>query len=448
MDFKKDISDILIDAETLLKQLISYPTIYQENEENTPFGLANQQALSFLLKQAEKDGFSVFNDENYAGHIEFGSGDEILGILAHMDVVPVQKEEWSSDPFVLTFYPDRMVARGVVDDKGPLVACYMAMRILQKKGFVPKRKIRLIVGCDEESGSRCLKHYFQTQTTPALAFSPDADFPLIYGEKALAVFHFTGKLGEEELIEQFHSGTRHNIVPSVAMMTLKKDLSSEFLNFLNVHHYRGEVIDHRYYAYGVASHAMVPQKGVNAAFILFEFLEEVYPTPLSHFFHRYLTFDPFGKKLGIDTVDPVMKELTLNVGIVEIQNGEVFIGLDARVPKKDYEKILKDKCSKALSSIGFDLKISFFGGYHYVNPKEELVTTLMNVYRTVTQDSASEPLTIGGGTYAKLVENAVAFGPLLPGREDVCHIADEYLLRKDFKLLIEIYVNAIYELAK
>ena len=149
----------------LLSKLISYASVLEEfdPESDAPFGEENKKALEFILDYAKKDGFNVFNDDSYAGHIEFGSGEELLGILCHLDVVPVADQDWIHEPFKLTIEDDKIYGRGTTDDKGPLAAVYIALKILKDTGFEPKKRIRLIMGCDEESGSRCLRHYFKTQ---------------------------------------------------------------------------------------------------------------------------------------------------------------------------------------------------------------------------------------------------------------------------------------------
>lgn len=434
----------------LLSKLVSFPTVLEQYDpkSDAPFGEENKHALKFILEYAEKDGFSTKNDKNYAGHIEFGKGKEILGILAHLDVVPVDGQNWKTNPFVLNIQDDKLYGRGTMDDKGPLVCSYLAMKLLKDQGFTPNKKVRLIMGCDEESGSRCLTHYFKKHELPNLGFSPDADFPLIYGEKAHMTYNFEGNLDDTEIITEFDCGKRYNVVPATAMMKLKKDLKKEYLAYLEKNHYQGKVENDTYYAYGLSSHAMVPQNGLNASFILFSFLNEVAPSTLSNFFVKYLTFDPFGKKLGYDIYDEQMKELTSNVGLVQIHDQKVFIGIDCRVPRPSHEEIMRKQITKAAESANLIVNVLGFGGFHYVDPNSVLVTTLMKVYKEVTGDSEAEPITIGGGTYAKFIDHAVAYGPLMPGREDVCHIADEYMRLDDFKNAILIYAKAIYELTK
>ena len=152
MNFKDKFKKYEAEAFKMLEDVISYPSVLDEYIENgdAPFGKATKECLLYVLDKAFKDGFKTFNAKNYAGHLEFGEGEETLGILAHLDVVPVDKKDWLSDPFKLDIRDGKMYARGVEDDKGPFVASYIAMKMLKDEGFKPKRKIRLIFGCDEE----------------------------------------------------------------------------------------------------------------------------------------------------------------------------------------------------------------------------------------------------------------------------------------------------------
>ena len=433
----------------ILKKLISFKTVLDEYKENdeAPFGIENKKALEYILDVAKKDGFNVKNVDNYAGHIEFGSGDEILGVLAHLDVVPVKEDEWESDPFEIRFSDNKMYARGILDDKGPLVASYIALKMLKESGFKPKRRIRLIMGCDEESGSRCLERYLEKEEKPTLGFSPDATFPLIYGEKAMITYDIFGKL-EDDTILSFDAGERYNIVPSIASMKLSKDLSKEFIKFLKDNNYNGEYKDNTYTAYGLAAHAMNPELGVNAIYILFEFLAKYTDSKLAKFMDEYFLGDTWGKKIGYDMYDEEMKYLTSNVAICKISNNEFKVGVNCRVPLDSQLQVVSDKVKVASEKYGYNYQVLHQSNRHYVSPKSPLVKTLMDVYKKVTKDEVNGPITIGGGTYAREIGNAVAYGPLLVGREDVCHIANEYLFESDFNTAIEVYYNAILELSK
>lgn len=449
MDIKKIIEDYKDEAFKILADLVSCESVLDEYKPNTdaPFGLEAKRALDTLLNKANNDGFITKNVDNYAGHIEFGSGDEILGILAHLDVVPVVKEEWDSYPFSLTFKGDRMYARGVLDDKGPLVASYIAMKILKDNGFKPNKRVRLIAGCDEESGSRCLERYLEKEEKPTLGFSPDAEFPVIFGEKGMISFDIKGSL-DNDIITEFSCGERYNIVPSSAKCKLNIDLTKEYLNYLKENNYKGEIKDNYYIAYGKAAHAMCPEKGVNACYILFDFLNKYSNSKLAKFVNEYFLFDTRGKKLGIDIYDEEMKDLTCNFALCNTQNNEFTIGVNCRVPLDSQFDVIDKKVTEATSKYGYSYEVISKSLRHYVNPNGALVKTLMSIYSEVTNDYETKPFTIGGGTYAREIGTAVAYGPTLVGREDVCHIANEYMYLEDFFTAIEIYTKAIYELTK
>lgn len=442
----------LPEAEAMLSDLIGHATVLKEFDPNsdTPFGLENAKALEYVLSKASQDGFKTFQDGNYAGHIEFGAENgELIGVLVHLDVVPTEGQAWDSDPFIMVKKDGRYYGRGVEDDKGPLVASYYALKIIKESGLPVRKRVRLIIGCDEESGSRCLAHYFKTQEVPRTGFSPDAEFPLIYGEKANASFDIVGTLDENEIITEFVCGERYNIVPALAKMKLSKNYETEFVQFLEKNNYEGFYSDGYYTALGVGAHAMVPQNGLNAAFVLFEFLNEVHPTTLSEYVVKYLTFDPYGTKLGIDIYDEDMKELTLNVGFVQIQQGSFRFGINARIPANDYENsIMKAVEDSFGENKNFHFKLLYCSTCHFVDPKSELVEILMNAYRDITKDEINEPFTIGGGTYARFIKQAVAFGPMFPGSPDVCHIANEFMEVEDFIKSMAIYTKAVYDLIK
>ena len=449
MDFKELYKKERPYAIEVLKKLISFKTVLDEYKENSdaPFGIENKKALEYILFVGKKDGFSVKNVDNYAGHIEFGEGDEILGVLAHLDVVPVNSEEWDSDPFTLRFSEGKMFARGSLDDKGPLVASYIALKMLKDMGFMPKKRIRLIMGCDEESGSRCLERYLEKEEKPTIGFSPDACFPLIYGEKAMTSYDILGDL-RDDIILSFTAGERYNVVPSYAEMELKEDYSKEFMNFLKEKNYQGEYKNQKYIAYGVAAHAMNPEIGVNAAYILFEFLAKYTNSKLAKFMDEYFLGDTWGKKLGYDMYDSDMKYLTSNFAVVRVENNTFKLGVNCRVPLDSQFKVIEECVAKATAKYGYSYKILYNSPRHYVDPNSFLVTKLMDVYKEVTKDYENGPITIGGGTYAREIGNAVAFGPLVVGREDVCHIANEYFYESDFDLAVLVYFKAMYELCK
>ena len=431
----------------ILKNLIAFDTVLREYkpESDAPFGENNKKALEYLLNEGKKLGFTTKNLDNYAGHIEYGEGDEVLGILAHLDVVPVTIDEWKTNPFELVIKDGKMYGRGTQDDKGPLVASFVAMKILHDEGFKPNKRIRLIAGCDEESGSRCLEYYLEHEKTPDLAFSPDAEFPLIYGEKAIISYFINGE--SDGIITEFNAGTRLNMVPSVASMKLSLDLKKEFKEFLSKNNYNGEIKDDKYIAYGVASHAAMPNKGLNAIFILFKFLSEYTDSKIAKFIDKYYLFDNYGKKAGYYSYDKELGDLTSNVAIFKLKDNKFELGVNCRCPIDEAFTMIEDSLKKICTEFGYIYTKPDGSCRHYVSPKSGLVTKLLKAYRDVTGDM-SDPITIGGGTYAREMKNAVAFGPMKPNKPDCCHISNEYFELDDYFDAIKVYYLAIKELTK
>ncbi len=432
----------------ILKDLISFESVLDKFNPNSdaPFGIENKKALEYFLELGSKNGFKTKNVDNYAGHLEFGDGDEILGILGHLDVVPVDKNDWISDPFELSIRDDKMYARGAIDDKGPVVAAYIALKMLLDSGYKPNKRIRLIVGCDEESGSRCLERYLEKEKRPDLGFSPDAGFPLIYGEKGMMSYDILADISDDVILD-FSCGTRYNIVPAYAKMRLKINLDNEYLEYLANNNHKGEIKDGYLVSYGEAAHAMCPENGINAAFILFDFLSKYTDSKIGKFVSEYLLFDTIGEKLGYDCYDEEMKFLTSNLAIVNVSNNVLKIGVNCRLPLDSCSKVIEECLNNACSKYEYSYKILSTSKRHYVAKDSYLVKSLMSAYKEVTGDD-SLPFTIGGGTYAREIGNAVAFGPMFEGREDVCHIANEYMYIEDFDKSVEIYLNAIEKLTK
>lgn len=447
MSLDKKVDEYIDYGYDVLKKLIACESVLDEYRENSdiPFGEGAKKALLTLLEVGNQAGFKTKNVDNYAGYLEFGTGKDVLGVLAHLDVVPVAKEEWETNPFELVFKGDKMYGRGTTDDKGPLVASLVAMKMLLDEGFKPNYRVRLIAGCDEESGSRCLERYLEKEGEPAVAFSPDASFPVIYGEKAIISYDLNLDLKDDCLLNM-EAGLRYNMVPSDAKMTLSVDLKDKYLAYLKENGYEGKVEGNTYYAKGKISHAMEPDNGLNAIYILFDFLAKNTDSKAAKFIEKYYLWDNHGKKAGYYDEDLEMHDLTSNMAIARTENGKLRLGVNCRCPLDSAFETIPAALKKITD--GTNNEFNFLGGSprHYVPKNSKLVSTLVKVYRDVTGDM-SEPITIGGGTYAREMINAVAFGPIKPNEPDVCHISNEYFTVQDFKDAIKIYYLAIKELS-
>lgn len=452
-DFIKDTQEFL-----RIKSLLDKKTV----KAGAPFGIGINEALTHMLEKGEKDGFISKNLEGYAGHLEMGQGEDIVGILCHVDVVP-EGDGWSSDPFGAEIRDGKIFARGAIDDKGPTMAAYYAMKIVKDLGLPLNKRVRMILGTDEESDWGCVDHYFKHEEMPALGFAPDADFPIINAEKGIIdaklTYFFDKALSSksETKLLSFHSGRRFNMVPDYAEALIRSDdaegLTEKYSKYLNQYDITGSASEKNgvltLKAEGVSAHGSLPQTGKNAGLLLSLFLAD---EELDHngklFIRQIVAFfsnDTSGEKLGIQYEDEVSGPLTVNLGIISYdseKSGE--LGVNIRYPVTgDVERI-----SEGLKSITeFQLASLSDSKPHYVEAEHELIQILKKVYEEQTGDRA-ELIAIGGGTYARSLKAGVAFGPMFPGRLDVAHQKDEYVIIDDLLKATAIYAQAIYELAK
>ena len=428
--------------------LLRIPTVlekYEPNNLDAPFGPDIKRALDFVLTMAEIDGFKTKNVMNHAGHIEIGEGKEIVGILTHIDVVPTGGK-WDTDPFGAVVKDGKIFARGAIDDKGPTMASYIALKMVRDQGIRLDKRVRLIIGCDEESGMRCIRKYKEYEDLPSVGFSPDAEFPLIYAEKGNFSFDVTGT-EDDPLIASIEAGERYNVVPDECVAVLKKDVSGAFAAWLAKEGRQGKVEGNRYTVYGKNAHGAWPMAGLNAIFLMADFLKTVSASPFVRFLDRYLTHDHFGAKLGIDTVDPEMKELTNNTAIVRYADGEFRVGCNIRFPR-NFEFAKKTaRIKEAAESFGFVYRPLHKSEPHYVSPSDPLIKTLEAAYRKYTGDTTNPIFTIGGGTYARELQKGVAFGPCMPGDIEMAHQPNEYVIIRDMLLAAAIYAESIERLA-
>lgn len=451
-----------------LKNLLSIGSVLDESTASAeaPFGQKIAEALDYVLKLGKRDGFQTKNVDGYAGHIEYGDGEDIIGVLSHIDVVP-PGDGWTTPPFSPEIRDGKLIARGALDDKGPTMAAYFALKIVKELGLPLSKRVRLIVGADEESRWRCMAHYFEKETMPVMGFSPDADFPIISAEKGFFDIKAVAFNNKKETpdhgwsLVQFKSGKRVNMVPDYAEVKLSGDgdafeLKEKVQDYLSTHRIQGYAEEGNdvvtIVIEGKAHHGMAPDKGVNAALAMARFLAQI---PLDREGSTYigmindlLTDSFFGEKLGIAMEDAFMGRLTVNAGIFDYeQDGKRLVRLNIRYPKGgDGDEILQ-VVEKKLSRYHLKIADVDHKPIHYVDKEHTLIQILSRVYEEQTGEKA-ELLAIGGGTYARVLDTGVAFGPLFPGSVETAHQRDEFINIDELFKATAIYAQAIYELAK
>ncbi|RWZ59727.1 dipeptidase PepV [Halobacillus fulvus] len=440
-------------------QILKIPSVY-EKSESFPFGEGIDQALNTMLAIGEKDGFLTKNVDGQAGHIEYGSGEELLGILGHLDVVP-PGSGWSTDPFEPVIKEGKLYARGAQDDKGPVMAAYMAMKLLKDQGFEPRKRVRLIVGTDEERDWQGIDHYFAREEMPALGFTPDASFPVIHAEKGLldGYLNFPPVPVEESpvSIQKLTAGDRLNMVPDEAKVWLKTDMNLEdsFYTYVKDRGVEGHIEQvgdtYAIVCHGVSVHASTPEFGRNAITTLIGYLttlplEEGIRNRLQALEHAFSETD--GSGVGIQQRDQESGALTLNLGSLQLDtDGSMKVGFNLRYPvTADFQGIETTWKTFAAEWDG-EYEVYDHLKALYIEKDHPFIQTLLEVYNESTGEQESAK-SMGGATYARSLKAGVAYGALFKHSPDTAHQKDEHVYVKDMIKAIEIYAKAIYELTK
>lgn len=444
-----------------LKALIAIPSLRNDEEKtaHAPFGKGCREALDFMLELGKKEGFDTQDIDGYAGVISYGEGSESIGVLGHLDIVPLG-DGWDSNPLELVEKQGVLFGRGVLDDKGPSMCAFYALKMLRDQGIALNKKVMLIFGCDEESGMECMDYYAKHAEVPQIGFVPDADFPVIYGEKGGLNLNLKGKTNS--VIHSMHAGTRPNIVIGRAT-AIVKEWKDEYLDlfdfYLKAHGLQGSVAytgnEAELLIEGVFSHAAMPYNGVNAALHILNFVGCTFGDRFAKDTYDML-HDWQGKPLNIQIEGAYMGFLTMNTGVIDIEDGEASIVLDIRYPNDANVDAILDSFHKEMQKRAYDLTLEVIkiSKPLFVDPTSTLVTTLMDVYRDYSGDTFTPAKTMGGGTYARKLPNFVAYGPEFPRQEKIegleigaPHQKNEGMHIEDMRKAIAIYASAIEKLA-
>lgn len=442
----------------MLQKWIRIPSEKQPAEGEAIFGQPLKTMLDTALSDARALGFRTRNFDYYAGDVEMGEGDEVMGIVAHLDVVPAG-DGWKHDPFGAELEGDAVYGRGTTDDKGPAIAALLAMKAVMDAGIPLSRRVRLILGCDEECGMQDMEYYRKHADLPAFGFSPDADYPVINTEKGICAVdlsaRFDGEDGAEYPVYSVTAGTRRNVVPGVAyaeigcgdLATLNEKLSATGLDVAAEPLENGRV---RLVSTGVTGHAAFPEHSKNAAGQLLMALSAIGAgkgscAAIARLAETIaMTYD--GAGLGVDVKDSVSGPLTMNLGILRITPEGMTATLDIRYPVLANAKMIAKIIGLRLSEAGISAELTSDSEPMHVPADSFIVRELLKVYHEITGNE-SYPVAIGGGTYSREMNNTVAFGCNFPGESDLAHQAEEHTTLEKMMLNIRIFAYAIAALA-
>lgn len=455
MEYLHLIDAMQSDLVARLQGCVRIPSVYAQDDSGHPYGAQIHRCLGYMLDLARELGFPAQELDGQVGWCEYGQGEEMVAVLCHLDVVP-EGDGWTVPPYEGRVIDGKLYGRGAIDDKGPAVAALFALKALKDAGVPLKRRVRILFGLNEETGSADMKYYLSHGgEVPVMGFTPDGEYPVINGEKGLITETYARTWSQSGPVRltQLWGGTAHNIVPAQAwaQLTCSPDLAGE-ISALSAHKVTCTPTADglRVEAEGVSAHGGSPQEGENAIGRLMQFLARV---PLEgevaqtvRFLADKLGMEYDGASLGIAMADQLSGPLTMNLGVLRGDEKGLEVRLNYRYPVTCTFEACGPAVERAFTQAGFTRTYQQHKPRIYMSPETPLVEKLLKVYQTCTGLPA-QPKCIGGGTYAKMMPNILAFGPVFPGDEVREHKPDEFIEISRLMENTKIIAAAMYELA-
>lgn len=412
---------------TELQAIARIPSVSRADlaQPGAPFGPDCRRVLDYALERGRHYGFDTADHDGYAGSITWGDFDHAIGVIAHLDVVPVG-DGWVYPPFGATYLPEQdvLIGRGVDDNKSAMIAGLFAMRMLREFGIPMRHGIRLICGTSEETGMqdmqalRRMGHRF-----PDTSLVPDAGFPVNYAQKGMIDGAITAAC--EGNLLQLDAGSVRNVIPDEAVCTIAADIEAVRTALSNADAADIALVDiapvtdgTRITAKGKSGHAAFPAGGDNAIGRLARVLDA---SGLLEGSCREaiaalarLTADASGVTEGVAFSDEPSGELTLVYGVAHLKDGQLTLSVDCRYPVTMDGAALEVGLRRAWGDMGYAVKEFDLSEPFYIPVDDPRVQTLMALYRDVTGRD-DPPYAMGGGTYSRAVPGAISFGPGMPG---------------------------------
>ena len=490
--------DVLADLQTL----IAIPSFREDSkanpQKNAPFGPGPRRALDAALEIAGRMGFETHDVDGYIGYADYRSeegasnaadaGDTAgtgaigaanatsaadataagagadehtdadasrrqIGIIGHVDIVPAGPG-WNVEPYAVTRKDGFLLGRGIADDKGPVIVALHAMNVWKQLGVILPYDLRFLFGAAEETGMEDVPYYRARFQDPDFLFTPDAEFPVCYGEKG----HYDGTLVSRPLqngrIIDIQGGTAPNAVPGSAFAVVSCDNAAttdtlpaaERITITDLGN--GTV---RIDAQGKCQHASIPEGGINAIGIMVDYLlANDLCTENERTFLRLeqqLLSCTDGSCFDCACSDKDFGSLTMVGGMISLEGGSIRQTIDCRFPTCISADEIEMHIRRASCACGASIWRDSCMEPFLVDPQSPEIQTLLRAYNEATGENA-EPFTMGGGTYARLFSNAASFGPEkpwvpLPDWVGGMHSPNEGMREEDLKEALRIYARVL-----
>lgn len=420
-----------------LQQLIRIYSAASEPLPGKPSGEGVHRALEYVLELGRSLGFRAENIDGYAGHIEYGEGDQLAAVLTHVDTVELG-EGWTYPPLEARIVGDLLYGRGASDNKYAVITAIYSLYALKEAGIKPSRRMRVIFGTREETGMTDMDYYFAKEPLPDFGFVTDGGYPIANAEKGSLTVELIQRLERRESWLECEVGDSPNVIPAYAEACFRTEQ---------------QVIGIEQ-ASGKAGHAAFPDDGINAIAGLIAKLSvhssmnNLAAESFIQFAAKHIGHEVRGETLGIAFSDETYGDVTVSIGLMMIKRDWASLVLDIRYPIGASKDHIIEQLKRAASSANIDCRVEKDLPVIYVDPESELIRRLSHAYELVTGQPA-KLYAMAGGTYAKKLRNSgVIFGPSFPGSPPTnFHRADEHISIKSMLRHAEVCTQALYELS-
>lgn len=417
---------------TLLSEVMQIASVKGEPAPHAPYGKGPREVLAYVMEKSAAYGFQTTVIDDAIGYAHWGPTDtDYIGVLGHLDVVPAGSG-WSYPPFALTEKDGNFYGRGILDNKGPIISCLFAMKLLKDLGHQPQLPLRIIFGTDEESGMSDIPHYLAAEQPPRFGFTPDCKYPVVYGERGVVnvQLDFPLPAQEQHLLAAFSGDQFRDHVPDHLSVTIGSQ---------------------SFEALGKRSPSNAPELGDNAITKLAQqAAPQLAATPslqaalqwIAQSFHQ----QHYGEGVDLVLEDADSGKLILTPVVLQKSASGLALEVAFRYPVSVTEEQVLAGVQKALPEGASLTILRSIPGFCRSKDAPE-IQTLSTIYHQVTGNDPT-PVTTTGATYARKMPNILAFGPSFPGQKGIAHNQDEYMAVADLRMNLEIYLRSLQALTK
>lgn len=429
--------------------------------------------------KAEAFGLKYRNVDNRVFEVELpGSSGEAFGILTHGDTVPAEAR-WvlddgtGLDPFTTTLKDGRLYGRGTEDDKASIAASLYAMKAIKENEVPLERSIRLMIETTEETGGEGFEYYKEGNDLAAYNIVLDSGYPAVIAENGFgtidAYFPMVDAEGDGPVITELTGSLATNQISATAVATIEGEDPEALAETLNEQGQayveanggdfevsaavEGETV--QVTVKGKSAHSSKPDSGLNPLPRLAGLLaasdvpfEDNHYTAAVHYIDDNYGLDYHGEKLGVGYSHDFMGPLLISPTYLEQQDDRLRMAVNVRAPKGETSPgeladAIRQRLTAYAEAQGTDMQVEVaISDWMLRDPQGAWLQTLLNIFGDTTGLPA-DPISSAGSTTAKLLPNAINFGPSMPGEDYTGHTSNEFKKVDNLMLDIQMFTEML-----